>query len=170
MKSFEVEQKYRIKDPKAIRALLKKIGAGKISGGFESNEFFDREGSLGRKKMALRLRRFGKRATLTLKGPRLRSRFTKRLEIEETVDHEPLKTILLLSGFRVWGSYGKKRELFKLGRATIALDFLKKFGWFLEIEGRPQTIALFEKKLGLSRADREEKSYLQMIFDGSDSH
>ncbi len=56
MKSFEVEQKYRVQDPKAIRVLLKKIGARKISGGAESNEFFDREGSLRRKKMALRLR------------------------------------------------------------------------------------------------------------------
>jgi predicted adenylyl cyclase CyaB len=158
MKSFEVEQKYRVKEPRAMRDLLKKIGAKKISGGLESNEFFDCGGSLARKKMALRLRRFGRQATLTLKGPRLRSRFTKRLEIEEAVDYRPLKTILLLAGFRVLGSYWKKRELFKLGRTIVALDFLKKFGWFLEIEGRPQAIAHYEEKLVLSRVDHEERS------------
>lgn len=164
MKLFEIEQKYRIRDPKAVRTLFKKIGAKKIFGGSESNEFFDRNGILLKKKMALRLRRFGKYATLTLKGPRVRSRFTKRMEIEEKIDYGPLKAILLLSGFRVVKSYEKMRELYRLGQAIITLDFLRKFGWFLEIEGRPQVITQFEKRLGLSHADREERSYLQMMF------
>ena len=164
MKFFEVEQKYRVKDPRGIRLLLRKIGARKISGGCEYNEFFDRAGSLARKKTALRLRRFGKKATLTLKGPRLRSRFTRRLEIEETVDYGSFRTVLLLAGFRVIGCYKKERELYRAGSSIIALDFLKKFGWFLEIEGRSRAIENLEKKLGLSRKDREKDSYLGMIF------
>ena len=164
MKFFEVEQKYRIGDPKAVRALFKKVGARKISGGLEENEFFDRNGLLGARKIALRLRRSGKKATLTLKGPRLRSRFTKRLELETPVDHGPVKTILQLSGFKVVRSYKKKRELFRLGKCFVTLDRLRKFGWFLEIEGPVSAIAGFERKLGLKKSDREKKSYLQMLF------
>ena len=97
MKLFEIEQKYRVKDPKAVRVLLKKFGAQKIAGGPEKNEFFDRQGVLSSKKIAMRLRRFGKEAVLALKGPRIRSRFTKRMEIEAPVDYGPVKTILQLS-------------------------------------------------------------------------
>ena len=39
----EIEQKYRLKDPAKVRVLLKKLGAKKIAGGTETNEFFDRE-------------------------------------------------------------------------------------------------------------------------------
>ncbi len=166
MAFFEIEQKYRIKDPKAIRVLLKKIGVRKITGGFETNEFFDHSDALRKKKTALRLRRFGKQTTLTLKGPRVPSRFTKRMEIETKVDYRSLRTILLLSGFRAVRGYKKKRELYKLGKAIVTLDLLKKFGWFLEIEGRPRVIANLEKKLGLSPVDREKRSYLQMLFHG----
>jgi len=164
VKSFEIEQKYRIRNAARVRRLLKKLGARKIAAGAEQNEFFDRDGALSKKKTALRLRRFGKQATLTLKGPRLVSQFTKRMEIEAEVDYEPLKTILLLSGFRVFRSYTKKREAYKLGATLVTLDHLSKFGGFLEIEGRPQSIRRIEKKLGFSRADREERSYLQMMF------
>jgi adenylate cyclase class IV len=44
------------------------------------------------------------------------------------------------------------------------VDFLKRFGWFLEIEGEPRSIRAIEKKLGLGDGDREERSYLQMLF------
>ena len=43
MAFIEIEQKYRLKDPAKVRALLRKLGARKIAGGIETNEFFDRE-------------------------------------------------------------------------------------------------------------------------------
>jgi predicted adenylyl cyclase CyaB len=164
MKLFEVEQKYRVKEPKAIRALLRDLGAKKIAGGVETNEFFDRDGDLGKRRVAMRLRQFGKKAVLTLKGPRLKSRFTKRMEIETQVDLRPLKTILQLSGFKVVRRYEKQRELYRLGKSLITLDHLKRFGWFLEIEGTAAAIAGLEKRLGLSARDREQRSYLHMLF------
>jgi len=164
VKSFEIEQKYRVGNSAKVRQLLKKLGARKIAAGVERNEFFDRNGFLSKKKTALRLRRFGKQATLTLKGPRLVSLFTKRREIEAAVDYEPIKTILLLSGFRVLQSYTKRRESYSLGPALVTLDHLSKFGGFLEIEGRAGVIRVIEKRLGLSAKDREERSYLQMLF------
>lgn len=164
MGSFEIEQKYRLKDPAKVRAILRKMGARKITGGIETNEFFDRGKELRGKKLAMRLRQFGGKATLTLKGPRLASRFTKRMEIEAPVDYRSLKSILGLAGFKVVMRYKKKRELYRLGRSLITLDHLPGFGRFLEIEGQPQAIQRIEKKLGLARSDREKKSYLQMMF------
>jgi predicted adenylyl cyclase CyaB len=164
MRSFETEQKYRLKHPAKVRELLSKLGARKIAGGIEINEFFDREKELGKKRLAVRLRKYGKNAVLTLKGPRLRSRFTKRMEIETPVDHAPMRKILGLAGFKVVMCYKKERELYRLDKSLITLDLLSRFGWFLEIEGRTQAIQRLEKKLGLAFADREERSYLQMMF------
>ncbi len=164
MGSFEVEQKYRLKDPAKVRVLLKKLGAQKIAEGSETNEFFDRGKELRQKRLALRLRKYGKKAALTLKGPRLRSRFTKRMEIESPVDHALMGKILRLAGFKVVMYYKKERELYCLGASIITLDRLPRFGRFLEIEGRPQEIQVIEQKLGLTRLDREERSYLQMMF------
>ncbi|MFA7254649.1 MAG: class IV adenylate cyclase [Candidatus Omnitrophota bacterium] len=165
MKFFEIEQKYKMTDPKRVRAALKKMGARKIAGGTETNEFFDLGKQLRERRLAMRLRTYGKKAVLTLKGPRLKSRFTKRMEIEAPVDYGPLKTILGLAGFKVVKGYKKERELYRLGQSLIALDWLPRFGRFLEIEGPLQSIPRIEKKLGLRDSDREERSYLQMLFN-----
>lgn len=165
MRFFEVEQKYRLRSPAKVRAMLKKIGAKRVKQGVEVNEFYDRDGFFAKQKTALRLRQFGTGlATLTLKGPRLKAHFTKRMEIETPVDATSAKEILKFLGCRVMRSYSKKRELYKLGRTIVTVDFLKKFGWFLEIEGEPRSIRRVEKKLGLATKDREERSYLQMLF------
>jgi len=162
---FEIEQKYRLKDPSKTRALLKKIGARKIVGGLESNEFFDKNNFFRRQKIALRLRQFGDHpASLTLKGPRIKAKFTKRMEIEVPIEYAAAKVALDLLGCRVCGRYSKRRELYELGKTLITVDFLKKFGWFLEIEGPFQAIRKVEKKLGLRSGDREQRSYLQMMF------
>ncbi len=164
MEFFEIEQKYRLKNPAKVRAFLRKFGARKIAGGSETNEFFDQGKQLREKRLALRLRQFAGKATLTLKGPRLASHFTKRMEIEAPVDYRSLKKILGLSGFKVVMRYKKERELYCLGKSMITLDRLQGFGHFLEIEGQPQAIRGIEKKLGLQPRDREKRSYLQMMF------
>ena len=163
---FEIEQKYRIKDPVKIRTLLKKLGARRITRGIETNEFYDRGSFFKKQKVALRLRRFGKQpATLTLKGPRLKSGFTKRMEIETPIEYATAKAILRFLGCRMIRQYSKKREVYKLGQVLVTVDFLKKFGWFLEIEGGSQDIKRLEERLGLGAKDREERSYLQMLFE-----
>ena len=164
MSFFEVEQKYRLEDPGKIRSALKKMGARKIAGGMEANEFFDRGKELRRKRLALRLRKYGGNATLTLKGPRLKARFTKRMEIEIPVDHALMGSMLRLAGFRAVMCYKKERELYRLGKSLIALDRLPRSGHFLEIEGRAKNIARIASRLGFRPRDREERSYLQMMF------
>ena len=166
MSFFEIEQKYRIKDPRKIRAVLKKMGAKSLARGIETNEFYDRGGFFKKQKVALRLRRFGKQLpTLTLKGPRIKAGFTKRVEIETPVEYAIAKEFLRFLGCRLVRQYSKIREMYKTGKVLVTVDFLKKFGWFLEIEGQPAEIKRIEKRLGLSLEDREEKSYLHMLFN-----
>ena len=162
---FEIEQKYRLKDPAKLRAILRKIGAKRVASGVEINEFYDKSDFFKKQKVALRLRRFGSGpATLTLKGPRLLSKFTKRMEIETPIEYAAAKAILRFLGCRRVRQYSKKRETYQFGKVFVVVDFLKKFGWFLEIEGRAPEIWKIEKKLGLHARDREERSYLQMLF------
>lgn len=162
---FEIEQKYRLNDPAKLRAILRKIGAKRVASGVEANEFYDKNDFFKKQKVALRLRQFcGGPATLTLKGPRLPSKFTKRMEIETPIEYAAAKAILRFLGCRRVRQYSKKRETYQLGKVLVAVDFLKKFGWFLEIEGRAPEIRQIEKKLGLAYTDREERSYLQMLF------
>ena len=165
MAFVEIEQKYRLKEPSKIRLLLARLGAKKIASGVESNEFYDRNDFLNEQKVALRLRRFGKQsALLTLKGPRIKNNFSKRMEIETPIDYKTARAFLDFLGCRLLREYSKRRELYSLKTAHITVDFLNQFGWFLEIEAAPQTIRKIEKQLGLTRADREERSYLQMTF------
>lgn len=164
MKFFEIEQKYRLRNPKTMRTLLERAGAKKIRSGVEINEFFDKDQFFQKQKIALRLRRHGRdQATLTLKGPRLKSPFSKRMEIETPVDYRATKALLKFLGCERWMQYRKKRESYRYGAVLITIDRLPGFGWFLEIEARSREIAQIAGKLGLHPGDREARSYLAMI-------
>lgn len=165
MKFLEVEQKYRLENPRRIRAILKKMGARKIGDGLEINEFFDKGGFFRQQKIAMRLRRYGKGpALLTVKGPRMKSKFTKRMEVETAVDYKAAKALLALFGCEQVMHYTKKRTSYRLRHALVTLDYLPRVGRFLEIEARPQEISRVAGKLGLRPEDREAKSYLHMLF------
>ncbi len=165
MKSYEVEQKYRLKNPAAARKVLRDMGAKKIRSGFESNELFDFSGILRSCSSVLRLRRFGneKQGLLTFKGPCLKSRYKKRVEIETLILWGKARALLQDAGFEIARKYSKSREEFLLAKTHVTLDRLREKGWFLEIEGKPAEIANLEKKLGLSAKDRENRTYLQIL-------
>lgn len=164
MKHFEIEQKYRIKDPSKIRVLLRRLCARKIHSGNEYNELYDFNGQLRANRSILRLRQWGKKALLTFKGPRLKSKYKKRVEIETVVNFKSTRFLLQQLGFRLIARYRKKREEFRLGPAAVTLDYLSKVGWFVEIEGRPKNIEVAARKLGLSNKDVEPRSYLQILY------
>ncbi len=161
----EIEQKYRVSNPAITRQKLFRLGARRIKSGSERNELFDLNGNLRKRKSLLRLRSWGKRdAWLTFKGPRLRGRFKRRLELETMVDYGRAKLILQYLGFRVVARYEKRREAFKFSSCVVALDYLlPRHGWFLEIEGSSRNIWRVAKRLGLQKADQEERSYLELL-------
>ena len=164
MRSFEIEQKYRCKNLSLFRSKLRHLEARFVKKGSELNEFWDLDDRLATQKTVLRLRRHGKTSELTLKGPRLKSRYTKRVELETHVEYEPTRAILETLGFKLSRKYSKKREVYYLDKVMVTLDTLPKLGSFVELEGSVSAIANAAKKLGLIDKDREEKSYLQMLF------
>jgi len=164
LRSFEIEQKYRCKNLSLFRVKLRHLKARFVKKGSELNEFWDLADKLAKQKTVLRLRRHGKTSELTLKGPRLKSRYTKRIELETPVEYEPTRAILQALGFKLTRKYAKKREVYYLGKVMVTLDTLPQLGSFVELEGSVPDIARAAKRLGLTDKDREEKSYLQMLY------
>ncbi|MFA6601109.1 MAG: class IV adenylate cyclase [Candidatus Omnitrophota bacterium] len=164
MKRYEIEQKFKVREPAKIRRKVLALGAKSIPGGLQKNEYFDRRGELRAQRMVLRLRRDASGARITLKGPKLPGRFTRRLEYETRVDYAQSKAILTGLGFQIFRQYQKKREEFLLPRCVIALDRLGTHGWYLEIEGSETAIARYAGLLGLGPHEREERSYLSIMF------
>ena len=164
MRSFEIEQKYRSENISFFRSKLRHLKARFVKKGSELNEFWDLDDRLAKQKIVLRLRQHGKTSELTLKGPRLKSRYTKRIELETPVEYEPTRAILETLGFKLSRKYSKKREVYYLSKVMVTLDTLPKLGSFIELEGSVLDITIAAKKLGLADRDREEKSYLQSLF------
>jgi predicted adenylyl cyclase CyaB len=99
---------------------------------------------------------------LTFKGPRLKGIFKRRVEIETPVNWEKTRALLLAAGFRKVAGYSKTREEYALGKTHVTIDHLTKNGWFMEIEGKPSEISKYEKTLGLSKKQREHRTYLEI--------
>ena len=161
--TFEIEQKYRISDPRPFRLKLQKLKAKRIDRVWEENELWDIDGQLKKKQSVLRLRRAGKKTILTFKGPVLKGRHKKRLELEMKVDCEPMKTILKALGYKVFLKYAKTRETYRKGPAEIVIDHLEKLGWFIEIEAGSKQILRLAKALGLKKSYEEPLSYPALL-------
>jgi adenylate cyclase class 2 len=161
---FEVEQKYRVRNPALVRRRLKALKAKQLGDGHEKNELWDLGNLVRKKSSVLRLRTFDGKGFLTFKGPKLKSRFKKRVEIETAVDPKAVRTMLTLLGFKVVARYEKRREEYLLGKAHVTLDVLSGIGWFVEIETAAGQIEKMARQLGFSKKDREERSYLEMVY------
>ena len=162
MKRYEVEQKYRIKDPAAFRKKIRALKARKILSGPEKNDVFDLK-PFGMQEGILRLRKSGGKGKLTFKGPRMPGRFKKRIEIETAVDYENTRAIFAFLNWKPACRYEKIREEYRAGKALVTLDYLKNHGWFAEIEAKPRNIHALERKLGLKLSDREPRTYLEIL-------
>jgi adenylate cyclase, class 2 len=164
----EIEVKIRIDDPKAFRE--KALGLGAVIARdrhLETNVLFDFDsGALGAGGRALRLRTAGKRATLTYKGKRRKSRsFKVREEIETQVrDPKAARKILKALGLKETFSYRKHRTVLRKSRLTICIDETP-VGNFVELEGERHEITRFARALGFGRADFNTLSYAGMIRD-----
>jgi adenylate cyclase class 2 len=163
---IETEVKIRVRDVKAVRDKLLALGAVPARGRvLEENVLYDfPDGRLEAGRRALRLRKWGKRATLTFKGSPQKSRsFKVREEFETAVANAgQLRKVLKALGFRPAFSYRKHRTQFRRGRLTICLDETTA-GDFLELEGKRHEIARFARSLGYTRADFIQSDYVALI-------
>ncbi len=169
MKNIEIEQKFKITNPAAVRRCLRRLGAACIGSGREENEFYDQRGRLRRKRLTLRLRKYRGQGQLTFKGPRTAGlgKLSKRLEVESSVDFAQTRRLLSLIGFKKWLAYSKTRETWKLAGAEIVIDHFPRFGWFAEIEASRACILRLAKALALTPKQAVAESYLAMQLSKS---
>ena len=170
-KSLEIEVKFRIKDPAKIAGKLKKIGAKKVSSGFEKNILFDRNGEIGKAGDLLRLRLFDGKADITFKKFVPHEKFKVREENIVFIDSfEKGKRLLESMGFRESRKYEKKRQTFECDGAGILVDELPFMGSFVEIEGTEEKIIEMAGKLGLDMKDAITKDYRQLFLEYCKRH
>ncbi len=140
----EIEAKYRLEDPAALRERLATCGAKRSAHVLETNRIFDTaDGRLRSSDCGLRLRTcrsLGDKqqlyATLTYKGPRAAGEMKIREEVETVVlNPSASMTILQHLGFSEVVLYEKRRETWQLDACEVCLDELPQLGWFVEIEG-----------------------------------
>lgn len=164
----EIEVKIRIRDLKALRSKLISLGAMVTHERHaEENILYDfPTGILRSAHTALRLRTAGKRAILTFKGRRQKSRsFKVREEFETPVANKgQMKKILRGLGLQQTFAYKKHRTILRLGRVVVTLDETE-IGDFMEIEGRRHEIVKLARSLGFSRADFITAGYVEMLRD-----
>ena len=166
-RTFESELKFRLGGPQdhaRLRALLVKRGARPAGRYREENLRFDGPGKSTRN-TTLRLRVFdgGPKGRLTAKGPATFHDGVKtreETEIEVTDAHAALDLLEQL-GFHVAWRYPKRRSVWMLDGVSITLDVLD-FGWFVELEGRPEGLPELAASLGLDvkRALRDSYSVM----------
>ena len=162
----ETEIKIRIRDLKALLEKLQALGVTIARDRIlEENILYDfPAGTLRSGRRALRLRKSGKRATLTFKGSPQKSRsFKVREEFETGVgDWGQLRKILKALGLQPTFSYRKHRTSLRKGHLVICLDETP-VGDFLELEGKRHEITRFARALGFGRADFIQADYIELI-------
>jgi adenylate cyclase class 2 len=169
--AMEIEAKFRLHDPQALRERLAALGAAPLGRVLEHNTFFDTdELTLRTGDRGLRLRLIEPdsgppRALLTYKGPRQAGPFKARQEEQtEVASAEAARAILAAMGYAPRLFFQKLRESFRLGPARVELDELPELGHFLEIEApSPEDIEAARHALGFDNEPVLHESYTGMI-------
>ncbi len=162
---LEVEVKFHLSHPSAMRQRLDAIGAVAQDKVFESNiRFEDQDYALLKKNQLLRLRQ-DKTCRLTFKCPSRENdgecKIYQELEVEVS-DSETMTALLNALGYQGVQVYEKWRQTFKWGNVVICMDTMP-YGNFLEIEGPQTSIQAAAKALDLSWDKRILGNYLAIF-------
>ena len=165
----EIEIKLRLESVEQGRRLLRQAGFRIVRRRVQEINFvFDwADLSLRAQGLLLRLRRAGRRSTLTLKGPSQRGQYKSRLEHETVVsDPDAMETILNGLGFRRVFRYEKYRTEYAGPRpGGVAMLDETVIGVFLELEGTPTWIEQAARRLGFEESSYITKSYGELYED-----
>jgi adenylate cyclase class 2 len=162
---LERELKFAGVELDALRERLQELSAERVAAGsFEENWVFDRDGEIEDSGCILRLRKDGRGASLTYKGPQaFEGRVRVRPEHETDVgDADAARALLEGLGYRVVRRYQKVREEWRLGSVVIALDHTP-IGDFVEFEG--DSADRVATRCGFEPESSERRSYLRLYSD-----
>lgn len=167
----EIEAKFRLDDPAALRARLRASGAACESRVLEVNRLFDApDQRLRRAGCGLRLRTWRslddarRGATLTFKGPRAPGRLKVREELETALSApDALAAVLEQLGYHETLVFEKRRETWCLEACCVTLDELPGLGWYTEIEGPSlEAVAAVRSRLGLDGSPPVDETYPEL--------
>jgi adenylate cyclase class 2 len=135
-----------------------------VPSSLEENFLFDRGQELLEQGCVLRLRMEPRGAWLTYKGPaEFEGRTKVRVEHEISVgDGDTTRSLLEAIGFQQARSYQKRREIWRVGGVTVALDHTP-IGDFAEFEG--EAAEALAKRFGFDPETAERRSYLRLYED-----
>src|SRR6185295_19047478 len=148
----EIEVKFPLTNRADLIHKLREIGATRLyAETFEDNIVLDRRGELRTRGALLRVRKFGRYAIATYKGPALfESGVKSREEVQTGVESFELAIQLFDSlGFKPVFRYQKFREVWRVSEVEVVLD-PTPIGDFFEIEGAVDTIRAVATQLGMN--------------------
>jgi len=155
----ELELKARVDDPDGFRRALIDAGAELVYRGAMMDRRFDRRGRLERRDEVVRLRvyhpsdRSKEWGVLGWKGPvRLRGEYRAREEWESHVD-DPKAVLVILRhmGYKVCLRVDRAVEQYRLGEATLRMEWYPSMDVLVEVEGTPDAIERAIAATGLPR-------------------
>jgi len=161
----EVEIKFLVADGKALARRLRVSGFRLVTRRtHEMNVLYDLPGNpLRQRGEILRLRKYGKRWTLTHKSKATARRHKSRQEYEtEIADGASLDRILRTLGFSPSFRYEKFRSEWTDGHGNVVIDETP-IGTVAEIEGPPRWIDRAARRLGIPRSRYITLSYGAMF-------
>ena len=151
-------------DRQALVHRLHELGAKRLyAETFEDNIVLDRRGELRTKGALLRVRKFGRYALATYKGPMsIEGGIKSREEVQTGVESFELAIQLFDSlGFKPVCRYQKFREVWRLRDVEVVLD-RTPIGEYFEIEGAVDLIRAVADELGMSMDSAIRQSYADL--------
>ena len=165
-KQTETEIKFRIHDMTRVRRQLRDAGFRCITPRtHEYNTLYDFPGRvLGQRAELLRLRKYGKKWTLTHKAKGATGRHKSRIETETTVADGPAVTHILASlGLLPTFIYEKFRSEWTDGKGQVVLD-QTPLGDIAEIEGPARWIETTARRLSVDPSAYLTTTYADLFF------
>jgi adenylate cyclase, class 2 len=160
----EIEVKFPLKDRGELIRKLREIGATRLyAETFEDNIVLDRRGELRTRGALLRVRKFGRYAIATYKGPMsIEGGIKSREEVQTGVESFELAIQLLDAvGFKPVFRYQKFREVWRLSNVEVVLD-RTPIGDYFEIEGPVETIRTVAADLGMNMDQAIRQTYADL--------
>src|SRR3954452_22086016 len=160
----EIEVKFALYDRAGLTQRLHEIGASRLySETFEDNIVLDRRGELRTRGSLLRVRKFGRYAIATYKGPAMFDSGVKSREgVQTGVESFELAIQLFASlGFKPIFRYQKFREVWRIRDVEVVLD-RTPIGDYFEIEGPMDVIRTVSTELGMNLDQGLRQSYADL--------
>ena len=171
----ELELKARVEDADAVRKAIVSAGAELVYRGAMMDRRFDRRGRRERRDQVVRLRvyhpadRSREWGVLGLKGPvHRKGEYRAREEWESRVE-DPKATLVVLRrlGYKIVLRIDRAVEQYRLGAATLRLEWYPAMDVLLEVEGAPTDIERAITATGLPRGSflPESLSYFTRAYE-----